>query len=206
MEIRRVDRYDDPNFSAKVLAQHGAFYVDGKPCAFEIIGSNCAEIDFDDYSRIEEIIDEFRFFAGHITNFYDMEGNLIDCRPHVDVIEVPVDLIQPSQFYIDERKLEAVSTFVRTGRDVVVPLVHWKGRLLALDGHTRLYCAYQKGIQRVRGFMDDENEDIFYFAEEAERRGIRTVKDMRLLAHAAYELKWHKFCDDYFAAKNERTE
>ena len=203
MEIRRVNGYSDPNFSAKVLAQHGAFYVDGKPCAFEIIGGSSAEIDFDDFSRIEEIIDEFRFYAGHDTHFYDMEGNLIDCRPHVTLIEAPIDFIQPSQFYIDERKLEAVSTFVRRGRDVIVPFVHWKGRLLAMDGHTRLYCAMQKGIERVYGYMEEENEDICHFAEEAERRGIRTVKDLQLLAHAAYERKWNQYCDEYFAAKRK---
>ena len=204
MDIRRVNDYDDPNFSSRVLAQHGAFYVDGKPCSFEIIGSCTAEIDFDDFSRIDEIIDEFRFYAGHITMFYDARGELIACRPRVELIDVPVDLIQPSQFYIDERKLRAVSEFVRTGRDVIVPLMHWNGRLLALDGHTRLYCAVQKGIDRVRGYME-ENEEIGFFAREAQRRGIYTVQDMHLLPHAEYEQKWNRFCDEYFAAK-ERTD
>ena len=202
MDIRRVNDYDDPNFSSRVLAQHGAFYVDGKPCAFEIIGSCAAEIDFDDYSRIDEIIEEFRFYAGHITMFYNIQGELIACCPRVELVDVSIDSIQPSQFYIDARKLEAVSGFVHSGRDVIVPLMHWNGRLMALDGHTRLYCAAQKGINRVRGYME-ENEETCYFAQEAQRRGIYTVRDMQVLPHAEYEQNWNRFCDGYFAAKRK---
>ena len=88
------------------------------------------------------------------------------------------------------------------GRDVIVPLMHWNGRLLAMDGHTRLYCAVQKGIDRVRGYME-ENEEILFFAQEAQRRGIYTVHDMQLLPHNEYEHKWNRFCDEYFDAKRK---
>ena len=203
MDIKRIDGYTDPRFSEKVLAQHGAFIVDGKPCAIEIIGPGSAEIDFDDFAHLEEIVREFRFYAEHITLFYDTDGNLLHCCPRVDTFEVSVDRIQPTQFYIDEEKLAAVSTFVRSGRDVVVPLMRRNGRLLSMDGHTRLYCALEKGIRTVRGFMTEENEDIIFFAEEAQRRGVFTVGDMEKLSHAEYTDKWDRFCDEHFAEAGE---
>jgi len=203
MEIKRIDGYDDPRFSERVLAQHGAFLVDGKPCAIEIIDSCSAEIDFDDYSCVEKIIEEFRFYAEHITMFFDTEGNFLHCCPRVETFDVRIDLIQPTQFYVDEEKLAAVSTFVCRGRDVVVPLMHWNGRLLSMDGHTRLYCAQEKGIHTVRGFIAEENEDILFFAEEAQRRGIHTVGDMEKLSHEEYTDKWDRFCDEHFAEPRE---
>lgn len=51
MEIRRINNYSDSRFSEKVLKQHGAFEAD--------------------------VIEEFRYYAEHITKFYNESGQTV---------------------------------------------------------------------------------------------------------------------------------
>lgn len=38
------------------------------------------------------------------------------------IFDLPLGQIQPSQFYVDRDKLEAVSSFVERAEDVVIPV------------------------------------------------------------------------------------
>lgn len=202
MKIQRIDTYQDPRFRDAVLKQHGAFLIDDTySCEFRITGSDSAQVFYHDNSNIEEIIDEFRFYAEHITVFYDNQGKLLKSFSPVIPFEISLRDIQPSQFYVDEEKAAAVSSFVRSGRDVVVPLtVHPEnGRYISMDGHTRMYVAMQMGIEQVMGYTASCSECIYDFAKEAEGRGIYSVYDMRKISHEEYKVKWHQFCEEYFA-------
>jgi len=203
MVIQRVEGYSDARFSRTVLAQHGAYLVNGEPCAFEILDECSARVTFHDYTRMGEVIEHFRFFAGHITQFHDTDGGLIASFPPVETFEVGLDEIQPSQFYVDEDKLAAVSAFVRTGSDVIVPVSRWNGCLVSQDGHTRLYRALRLGLTGVRAFIAEDNDALLWFVEEARRRGIRHVRDMKVVSHQDYVEKWHRFCDAHFAELGE---
>ena len=66
-DIQRIDRYDDERFSQNVLYQHGAFLVNGKPYEIEVIDRSSAVVRGEDTSLYSELIDMFRFYAGHIT-------------------------------------------------------------------------------------------------------------------------------------------
>lgn len=202
MEITRINSYDDPRFSQEVLAQHGAFIVDGKyPCSFKIISADAAKVDYHDYTSISPIIDSFRFFAEHISIFYDKGGKLIASYKPVQIKNLPLDDIQPSQFYVDEDKISAVSTFISSSEDIVIPVMFNKaiGRYISLDGHTRMYCGFLRGYRSVRVFEAESNDYVFHFAEEAQKRGVYKASDIVLLSHDEYEVKWNKFCDDFFA-------
>ena len=72
MMIERINIYDDDRFSHTVLFQHGAFLVDGeRPCSFYIRDECSATVYFGDYSDVLPVIEEFRFYAEHISMFYD---------------------------------------------------------------------------------------------------------------------------------------
>lgn len=198
MDIQRINDYTDKRFSPEVLKQHGAFVVNGKyPCAFKIIGENTAEVEYHDYSEIAPIIEQFRFYTEHITIFQDKNGSILAELPEVKTFEADIDLIQPSQFYVDEDKIMAVSSFLTKGSDIVVPVMARDGRYISLDGHTRLYYAYTQGWKTVRVFEAEVNDYVLEFVKEAVKRGITYVKDMELLTHVDYEIKWNKFCDDF---------
>ena len=53
----------------------------------------------------------------------------------------------------------------------------------------------------MRAFETQVNGYVLKFVEEAVKRGVTYVKDMELLEHVDYEIKWNKFCDDFFKEK-----
>lgn len=201
MNIERINDLRDDRFSEAALRQHGAFLADGQPCEVLITGLREAVICCGAETDVDALIDEFRFCAEHITVFYDTDGKLLRKFEDMELFEVELNRIQPSQFYVSEEKLDAVAGFVHTGHDVIVPLNVHGDRYISLDGHTRLHLAARMGIGRVLGFIAQENEDVRWFADEAAKRGVYTPADLTALSAAEYSEKWNRFCDDYFASK-----
>ena len=200
MEVKRINSYNDDRFTKKVLNQHGAFLVDGTyPCEFEIINEDTAIIKYHDLNNIDIIINEFRFYAEHITKFLDIEGNLIKAFHPIKKIWIEISEIQPSQFYIDSDKVNAINEFINKESDIVIPLIKCDNRYISLDGHTRLYIANKRGFRRVLGFLTTTDNYIYKFVEEAINRGIIQVSNLLLVDHRDYEILWHKFCDDFFS-------
>lgn len=145
-----------------------------------------------------EVIEEFRFNAEHITNFYDESGKLIKKFEDVEVFKLDLDKIQPIQFFIDSDKLEAVKSFVNREEDVVIPVTKREGTYASLDGHTRLYFAYSLGFKYVYAYLSEIFCGFDYFFDEVRKRNIYTAKDLTLLTHDDYTVKWDKFCDEYY--------
>ncbi len=205
MDIKRINEYCDSRFSEDVLFQHGAFVVDGKyPCSFKITGENTAVVEYHDYNAVLPIIEQFRFYTEHITVFYDAKGDLIAKFPPVEIKRLSIDEIQPSQFYVDEDKIKAVSAFIHSENDIIIPVVFDEriGRHISLDGHTRMYYAYLQGWKTVNVFKGSGAGDyIFWFAKEAIKRGVTKPSEIKRLSHKEYEVRWNKFCDDFFAEK-----
>jgi hypothetical protein len=203
MSIERIDNYIDKRFSKKALYQHGAYLIDGEPYEVIIVSDIKAVVYGDDASQYLGLIDEFRFHAPHITEFVDRENRSIKNFPQNEILKIELDFIQPSQFFIDDEKLEAVSSFIRKPEDIVIQVIAYDDRYIAVDGHTRLYYAYTKGFSYVRAVATEEEAYIFDFVKEANKRGIFKTADLKLLAHIDYEILWNQYCSSYFAAKRE---
>ncbi|MBO5283484.1 MAG: hypothetical protein J6B43_10235 [Lachnospiraceae bacterium] len=211
MNIQRINSYTDDRFTPEILRQHGAFLIDGKyPCGFEIVDDRSAKMyyhDYEDTEKVEEILEAFRFYTGHITRFYTPEGDLLKEYEPVKLFDLPLREIQPSQFYVDQEKLAAVGSFIQREEDIVIPVMEYEGSYVSEDGHTRLYLAHRRGYARVRAFLEEEGTGyIPDFVEEARSRGIYHVGDMTELSHEEYEEKWNRFCDAFFARLEERED
>ena len=207
MEIERIDGYTDPRFSPEVLRQHGAFLADGQPWSFRIVSDREAVVSVPDgnLAGLEEAAACFRFYAEHITALYDEAGQCLLRLPEVARREVEIAALQPTQFSVDREKCAAVGSFLRSGSDLVIPVAELEGALCTLDGHTRLYTAWQKGIRAATVFRCSDGEmaaAILPFVDEARRRGIFHVRDMALYPHEEQEEKWTGWCDAYFAAQD----
>lgn len=205
MKIRRVDSYDDPRFSRRVLGQHGCFLINDSPYEVEIISDFEAVVRGEETSAFPALIDEFRFYTPHITVFYNSDREEVARFPAETLLTVPLKDIQPSQFYVDEEKVNAVKAFIHSGGDIIIQVTPTNDRFISLDGHTRLYYAAVMGWTRVRAVAVPADSWVQGFVDEAIARNIRTPYDLQLLSHDEYEIKWNKFCDDYFAERSRNA-
>ena len=197
MNITRINTYDDHRFSQEALNQHGCYLADGDvPIEIRIISQSEAVIKGEE-AYFDEVIDEFRFNAEHITKFYDESGKIVKQFKDLELFKLDIDKIQPIQFFVDRDKLEAVKSFVHSEKDVIIPVAKHEGAYVSLDGHTRLYLAYTLGFN-VYAYFSEDFDGFDYFFDEARKRNIYAVKDLILLEHEEYVDKWDKFCDDYY--------
>lgn len=198
LEIKRIHSYKDQRFSDKVLLSHGCFLVDDIPYEVEIISDFEAILRGAKREWYVKVIEEFRFYTPHITRFIDDCGHAIKEYPKVPLLTLFLDQIQPSQFYVDEDKLAAISTFIYQPEDIIIQVMPFEDRYISLDGHTRLYYAVMKGWDTVRAIKVVSDDYIYGFVKEAKRRSILSPKDMVLVSHEEYVEKWVRFCEDFF--------
>ncbi len=201
MKIIRAERTDTDVFAKREL-DHGAccFYSEDKKNRyyFKIRGRK-ATLYTNANRYIEEAIDEFLFYSGFIQIIQDVDGRVIAARTPNAPYLYEVAQIQPSQFYVNEEKLEGCKKWIKSHADIVIPIVQKDGKSISLDGHTRLRAALDLGYPRVYVYLSPYDDTIFHFVEEAIRRGITSVADMELVSDADYRRKWDQFCDDLFA-------
>jgi L-rhamnose mutarotase len=57
-------------------------------------------------------------------------------------------------------------------------------------------AALDLGYDSVYVYLDEYDEKIFHFVDEAIKRQIKAVADMELINDDEYKIKWDKFCDD----------
>lgn len=201
MNIKRVDRYNDKRFSKTVLLQNGAYDIDGEPYEVEIINSECAVIRGKDTEKYLSLIDKFRFNAPHISRFINSDGTRILNFIPTEQFSLPLNLIQPSQFYVSKQKFQAVSSFIKKPEDIVVPVIRMNDRYVSLDGHTRLYLAHKKRWKKVRAVISCTDDWILQFVEEAKKRCIYCPCDLQLVSQEEYEIFWNAYCDNIFGIK-----
>ncbi len=198
MDITRIDTYNDERFSRTVLIQHGAYLISGDPYEIEIISPTDAIVRGNDTGVYPELIEYFRFHSPQIYRFFNENGDHIASYPAPEIIDIELDNIQPSQFFIDEEKLDAIRSFINDPEDIIIQVTPWNDRFISLDGHTRLYLAVQKGFQSVKAVISETDDWVWTFVREAEKRAIIRPGDLILLSHEQYEIQWNRYCDKVF--------
>lgn len=203
--IQRIDTYQDKRFSREALNQHGCFLVDNAPYEIVIFSDNEAIVYGTDPSVYAELIDVFRFYTPHITLFYDRNRRIIKQFPQKELFTISLEQIQPSQFYVDEAKITAISSFIHKPDDIIIQVQPFQDRYISLDGHTRLYYAVMQGWKKVRAVIEISDKWVYRFVDEAQKRNIYTPADLILVNHDEYMEKWNRFCDDFFAETEENA-
>ncbi len=201
-KIQRINSYDDERFHKEILRQHGAFVVDGKyNCSFKIVNDDSAIVFFDKEIDVLQLIDEFRFYSEHIVNFYNKNMEVIKVFSPIKVFSILIRDIQPSQFFVDMDKVKAIQSFINNEEDIIIPLAKLKDSFISLDGHTRLYYAVSRGYTKVKGYLTEPGDYLEGFVEEARKRKVYSPYNLELISHEDYKIKWDKFCDDFFKAR-----
>ncbi|WBB32410.1 ParB/RepB/Spo0J family partition protein [Parvimonas micra] len=198
MEIKRVTEYNNPLFSQIVLNQRGAFLIDEEPYEIEIISNDSAFVRGKNRENFKKLIEYFRYYSPHINNFFDENNKKIISFEKKPVLTLEVDKIQPSQFYIDEDKVNALKSFIKNSKDIVIQVVKSDDGYICVDGHTRLFIAFLKNFKTVLAIETEFDDDTNYFVSQAKKRNIFTIKDLELVPHSDYKKLWNDFCDSYF--------
>lgn len=200
MKIIRAG-YDDTDMFSKEELDSGAccFFTEDKSHTyfFEIRGRE-AILFSNDAQYIRQVIDEFLYFSSFIHVIKDKYGRILAENSTKEPYLLELSHIQPSQFYINERKLESCKKWIKSPKDIILPICIKDGKSILLDGHTRLRAAADLGYPSVYVYCDDYDETIFHFVDEAIKRKVYTVMDMELLGDEDYKVKWDQFCDDLF--------
>lgn len=149
---------------------------------------------------INEAIEEFLFYSSFVLSVKDEHGRILATRTQNQPYWFEISSIQPSQFYINEKKLEGCKKWIKGPEDIYIPIAVRDNKVISLDGHTRLRAALDLGYTSVLVYPDAYDDTIFLFVQEAIRRKIHSVSDMELVSADAYALKWNKYCDDLFAS------
>lgn len=96
----------------------------------------------------------------------------------MDIKELRIVDIQPSQFYISEEKLEQIGRWFEPG-DLsgfeAVPVKELDGQVIFTDGHTRAYAAWLAGLERIPLVWDEDELDWEAYrlcADACRKRGI----------------------------------
>lgn len=85
----------------------------------EVISDHEATIRGENQTVYTAVAEEFRFYTPHITRFYDRDGKIVKEYPPVQVLTLRLEQIQPSQFFVDADKIEAVRSFIHTPQDII---------------------------------------------------------------------------------------
>jgi len=203
MKIIRADFNNTELFSKeKIINGACCFYTENKSnyYYFEIKGQE-ATLYFEDEKYIKEVIDEFLFYSNFICCIKSSKGNILMKRKKIKLELCEVLEIQPSQFYIDKTKLENCKSWIKSPKDIMIPVADINNKIVSLDGHTRLRAAHDLGYRQVYIYRDDFDNCINSFVKEATKRNIFNILDLETLNSEDYKMKWHKFCDDFFERK-----
>ena len=206
MEIIRAELKDTDIFSAGEL-NFGAccFFTEDRAFRyfFEINGRE-ATLFTDTDKYISQAIEEFLFYSSFILSVKDKDNRVLVTRTQNQPYLLEISKIQPSQFYINEKKLESCKKWIKSHEDIFIPIVIRNDKIISLDGHTRLRAALDLGYTSVFVYHDEYNDIIFYFVDEAVRRNVYSVSDMELVSDEEYGAKWNKYCNDLFDSLTQK--
>ena len=117
--------------------------------------------------------------------------------------ELKLKDLQPSQFYISEKKLADVKRWLNPN-DLTsfepIPVKILDGVPVMTDGHTRACAAIMAGLERVPLAWDEDELSWDMYrkcVEECRARGVFSPIDLQnyIINENEYAEKWDKWCD-----------
>ena len=120
-----------------------------------------------------------------------------------EIVELKLRDLQPSQFYISEKKLRHIREWFDpedlSGFEPI-PVKVLDGVPVMTDGHTRAVAALMEGLDRVPLCPDGDELDWEMYRRcvlECRRQDIMSPADLlgRIVPESEYDEKWNRWCD-----------
>jgi len=110
--------------------------------------------------------------------------------------------IQPSQLFINSEKLSLVmKTFDVNPRSIEpIPVKKIGEQIVFVDGHTRVFAAFLKGMSEVKVYWEEDELDWDEYevcVDWCKKEGIRTIADLkdRVISAKEYQVLWLDRCE-----------
>lgn len=122
----------------------------------------------------------------------------------MNIDEIKLLDIQPSQFYISAKKFERVKSWFNPNdlsNFEPLPIFEHEGKVFFTDGHTRALAAFLSGADKVPLVWDSEEEigitEYGICIKACEDRGIKNIAHLehRVLPEDEFVSKWDNWCD-----------
>ena len=153
---------------------------------FEINGIE-AKVKYDNILHIKDAINEFRKYNKHICRFYNDDRSFYLGFDEIQTFKLPVDILQPSKFFIDEDKYKAIEKYLEN-EEFYLPVAIIDDEYVLLDGHVRCKYLIDNYVKMVNVYIDDYDIDIPNYVYIAKENNIFKVKNMEVLPHEEYQL------------------
>ncbi len=120
----------------------------------------------------------------------------------LDIESLCISDIQPSQFYLSQKKVAALLEWFDKD-DLThfepVPICALNGEIIFTDGHTRAWVASQLGLTKIPLRWDESIDDPTFYeirVVAAQDRGIKSIRDLTpyVVDEHTYETAWNDWC------------
>ena len=138
--------------------------------------------------------------------FYPYEETDLGHRYVLDLV-LPFSEIQPSQFFLSEKKLEEIETWFDQEELKPLPVKRLEGKWFLTDGHSRTFTAYLRGRSEIPVYFDRDDINLKFYSncirccKEKNIKSIADLKD-RILSDEAYQTEWIDWCKRSFESIN----
>lgn len=168
---------------------------------FEIINHHQAILHTEAMSCPELVINEFLFYSGFISHIETVNGRIVYHQPKKKIISLEISKIQPSQLYINEKKLDRLLTWIKSPEEIIIPVIRRGTQWVSIDGHTRLKAAQLLGFKQIYVYVDEFEPYIDDFIQFCQQDKKFTIYDLPVISNGDYQIQWCLFCDQYFQQK-----
>lgn len=121
----------------------------------------------------------------------------------MEIRKLKIKDLQPSQFYISQKKLENIMSWLNPAdlsNFQPIPLKVLAGKPVITDGHTRAVAALMVGLECVPLVWDEDELDWEMYracVKACQAEKIFSPADLlsRIVSEKDYQEKWYKWCD-----------
>ncbi|MBZ2134350.1 GNAT family N-acetyltransferase [Streptococcus gordonii] len=139
--------------------------------------------------------------------FYPYEETDLGYRYVLDLV-LPFSEIQPSQFFLSEKKLEEIATWFDQEELKPLPVKRLEDNWFLTDGHSRAFTAYLRGRSEIPVYFDRDDINLKFYSNcirLCKEKNIKSIADLKdsILSEEAYQTEWIDWCKKSFESMND---
>jgi hypothetical protein len=123
------------------------------------------------------------------------------------IYEIPIAMLRPNNWYLCRRKVDVIREVWDRGESGSLPpvlVVSIDGEWSLIDGHSRVFVAFEMGVSRIRAEVrtlpeiEGPSELYEWIHRAGPGQGVCSFEELRgrLLSEQEYRVRWVEFCRD----------